>query len=329
MGALVSDNICLSLEQRGGGLTHYAPGSNQPVLHLNLTTTTTTALSATSVSPTRDEMHLAVIYEPQPSSSTQDTGTSSLLALPRRTGTSASQGITLEALDLCSFSDAHLLAALPPGEQPLKAVYKGLLVGLRFLQLPIPSATPLAPGTAVSIHRFQVKFETTEAALSFVKSIERVCPIKAPEAPVAQAKPAANSIARALTAKTVTGKRKAVGPGTPVVKRTKSAAKASTPLATPALPSAPISISTSIPTSISTPATRLVDLLPPSLSRLQTSISRSNPPAVEVRNEGMNFLARMSDDDLLAQVERTLMDSEFESVVMRVQAALEGRLDGR
>ncbi|KAH9978585.1 hypothetical protein BGW80DRAFT_1529938 [Lactifluus volemus] len=80
--------------------------------------------------------------------------------------------ITMEDLDLLSFSS--LDAQIHPGQgSPLKAVYCGVAVGIRY-QYPLfkPATSP------TSYRRFQVNFSSSSDAAQFIDAIRPVCPCK-------------------------------------------------------------------------------------------------------------------------------------------------------
>ncbi|KAH9957943.1 hypothetical protein BC827DRAFT_1261462 [Russula dissimulans] len=80
--------------------------------------------------------------------------------------------ITMEDLDLLTFSglDSQVHSGQGP---PLKAVYHGLVVGIRY-QYPLT-----APATSpTSYRRFQVNFASASDAAQFIEAISPVCPCK-------------------------------------------------------------------------------------------------------------------------------------------------------
>ncbi|KAI0254065.1 hypothetical protein BJV78DRAFT_1280468 [Lactifluus subvellereus] len=80
--------------------------------------------------------------------------------------------ITMEDLDLLSFSrvDGQIHSGQGP---PLKAVYRGAIVGIRY-QYPVsvPATSP------TSYRRFQVNFASSSDAVKFIDAIRPVCPCK-------------------------------------------------------------------------------------------------------------------------------------------------------
>ncbi|KAI0762122.1 hypothetical protein BD413DRAFT_484914 [Trametes elegans] len=94
--------------------------------------------------------------------------------------------VVFEDLDLVSYSSLPTTQA--PQGMPLKAVYQGSTVGLRYQH---PRVTP--PGAVPQYRRFQVAFESAVTAAAFVDSIRFVCPCKANAGPpprIARASPA-------------------------------------------------------------------------------------------------------------------------------------------
>ncbi|KAI9463606.1 hypothetical protein BJY52DRAFT_924053 [Lactarius psammicola] len=87
--------------------------------------------------------------------------------------------ITMEDLDLLSFSGTP--SQVHPGQgPPLKAVYRGAVVGIRY-QYPFS-----APATSpASYRRFQVNFASASDAAQFIDAIRPVCPCKENAGPLA------------------------------------------------------------------------------------------------------------------------------------------------
>ncbi|KAI0266837.1 hypothetical protein BC834DRAFT_1041101 [Gloeopeniophorella convolvens] len=95
--------------------------------------------------------------------------------------------ITMEDLDLLSFS-ADLGSQMTPVQGlPLKAVYRGVVVGIRYqYPLSVPATSP------ASYRRFQVNFASTAEATQFVDAIRPVCPCKENAGPPAPQIPTHN-----------------------------------------------------------------------------------------------------------------------------------------
>ncbi|KAL5640727.1 hypothetical protein ACGC1H_001270 [Rhizoctonia solani] len=123
-------------------------------LRLTVAVTTTRAVSGSDTQPMARHV-LRIAYLSEGAEETQN----------------ASQNATSEALlenlDLDSFSEVKFSGR----ELPLKAVYKNRSVAFRYLY-PM-SQDGKAPQT---YRRFQVTFRTAEDVLSFIKSIEYICP---------------------------------------------------------------------------------------------------------------------------------------------------------
>ncbi|KAF7968917.1 hypothetical protein HWV62_28850 [Athelia sp. TMB] len=105
-----------------------------------------------------------------------------------------SQEVVFEDLDMLSFSlllSSHVQTSHAHG-LPLKAVYRENTVGIRYLH-PLIVQQNASP----SFRRFQLTFESSEAATQFVDVIKDVCPCKLHE-------PARSSTMRAPTARTQT-----------------------------------------------------------------------------------------------------------------------------
>ena len=90
------------------------------------------------------------------------------------------QQITLLSLDLTSFSDPALVACLPEQQLPLKAVYKGTVLGLRYLHVPDDQKSK-GSAARTEFKRVQVKFTSVEERKRFVQTVRSVCPVKLAE----------------------------------------------------------------------------------------------------------------------------------------------------
>ncbi|KAI0665919.1 hypothetical protein C8Q78DRAFT_1083488 [Trametes maxima] len=84
--------------------------------------------------------------------------------------------VVFEDLDLVTYSTMPSLQG--PQGMPLKAVYQDSTVGLRYQHPRV-----VAPGASPQYRRFQIVFESTASATSFVDSIRFICPCKANAAP--------------------------------------------------------------------------------------------------------------------------------------------------
>lgn len=159
----------------------HSPPSSQPQLHLRLDTVA--APGHPLDRPRTQKLLLTVSLAPQPSSAPSDAHARAARA----------QTIELVSVDLNSFSSPALVKATPHGQLPVKAVYKALVVGLRYLHI-----DPRAP---VEFRRFQMRLTSEDEMTRFLSSIEAVCPVKpAAQGPTARAKgkePA--SVARSST----------------------------------------------------------------------------------------------------------------------------------
>ncbi|KAI8993872.1 hypothetical protein BD414DRAFT_480697 [Trametes punicea] len=99
--------------------------------------------------------------------------------------------VIFEDLDLVTYST---MPSLQPSQgMPLKAVFQGAIVGLRYQH---PRVTPA--GATPQYRRFQVAFQDAASASAFIDSIRFICPCKAnapplpaPRAPPAQSRPGA------------------------------------------------------------------------------------------------------------------------------------------
>ncbi|GAA5866894.1 hypothetical protein JCM8547_003909 [Rhodosporidiobolus lusitaniae] len=145
--------------ERGGGEAevewdHYL----QPQLSLRLKTTLSSSPSSglsTSL-PHVQSMLLAVSLDP-------------LFREPNRSREGGQQNLTLDLLDLASFSSSAIRAATPKDQLPLKAVYKDAVLGLRYLSL---------DGGEGTFKRLQVKFTSVEERERFVEAVRAFVPVK-------------------------------------------------------------------------------------------------------------------------------------------------------
>ncbi|BGP18110.1 hypothetical protein JCM10213_004213 [Rhodosporidiobolus nylandii] len=87
----------------------------------------------------------------------------------------AKQHITLDLLDLVSFSSPAIRAATPKDQLPLKAVYKDAVLGLRYISL---------EGHEPQFKRLQVKFLSQEERERFVEAVGALVPSKPAVEPV-------------------------------------------------------------------------------------------------------------------------------------------------
>ncbi|KAH9002056.1 hypothetical protein EDB86DRAFT_355871 [Lactarius hatsudake] len=85
--------------------------------------------------------------------------------------------VTMEDLDLLSFSGTQIHSGQGP---PLKAVYRGAVVGIRYQY---PFSTPAT--SPASYRRFQVNFVSASDATQFIDAIRPVCPCKETAGPPA------------------------------------------------------------------------------------------------------------------------------------------------
>ncbi|EJD52547.1 hypothetical protein AURDEDRAFT_158279 [Auricularia subglabra TFB-10046 SS5] len=89
----------------------------------------------------------------------------------RRDGGDNGRGdITLEELDLLSFSQ---ISPSPLQMRPLRAVYNGAIVGIRYMH---PLIVP--PSSQPTFNQLQVRFQDASDASQFVTALARFCPCK-------------------------------------------------------------------------------------------------------------------------------------------------------
>lgn len=121
--------------------------SDQPQLHVHLETATQSSQAGPSRHRQTTSMMLTLSFAPTP-------------AAP-------DQRITLDTVDLVRFSQPFARAST---DLPLKAVHRGAVVGLRFVDLSPGASTPPA------WKRMQVKFPEPADAARFLRAIDPFCP---------------------------------------------------------------------------------------------------------------------------------------------------------
>ncbi|BGP09781.1 hypothetical protein JCM10049v2_005654 [Rhodotorula toruloides] len=151
---------------------HYS----QPQLALRLETTFAQAPSGSSSSsggtyyPVR--MILSVTFDPLYRDARSFT----------QTGGQGQQPLTLDSLDLTSFSSPSIRAATPADQLPLKAVYRDAVMGLRYISLLPPSQDASSSSTqrsaGIEFKRLQVKFTSTEERVRFIEAVKTIVPAK-------------------------------------------------------------------------------------------------------------------------------------------------------
>ncbi|BGP26177.1 hypothetical protein JCM10295v2_005120 [Rhodotorula toruloides] len=147
---------------------------SQPQLALRLETTYAQAPSGSSSSSGGTyypvQMILSVTFDP--------------LYRDARSFTQSGQGqqpLTLDSLDLTSFSSPSIRAATPSDQLPLKAVYRDAVMGLRYISL-VPSSQDASYSTqrrgGIEFKRLQVKFASTEERVRFIDAVKTIVPAK-------------------------------------------------------------------------------------------------------------------------------------------------------
>ncbi|GAA6031418.1 hypothetical protein JCM8097_005651 [Rhodosporidiobolus ruineniae] len=133
----------------------------QPQLSLRLKTTFSSASSSSSSSHSLQHvqsMVLSISFDP-------------LYREPNR----AKQHLTLDSLDLASFSSPAIRDATPRDQLPLKAVYKDAVLGLRYIALDEDDA---GGGEGARFKRLQVKFVSQDERERFVEAVQAFVPSK-------------------------------------------------------------------------------------------------------------------------------------------------------
>ncbi|GAA5906568.1 uncharacterized protein JCM6883_004518 [Sporobolomyces salmoneus] len=129
----------------------------QPQLLLRLDTTRSSSpASSSSDLPITHSMTLNVYYDPHYASSQKRSG---------------DQILTLDSLDLMSFSSPLIRTHCPPDELPLKGVYKEEVLGLRYLYV----------DSTAQFKRVQFKFSSTEERERFMATVQGIIPFKPAE----------------------------------------------------------------------------------------------------------------------------------------------------
>jgi hypothetical protein len=155
--------------------------STQPQLSLRLRTTFSSS-SSSSNSQHILSMLLSISFDPL-----------------FREANRAKQHLTLDLLDLASFSSPAIKAATPKDQLPLKAVYKDAVVGVRYLSL---------EGEEATFKRLQVKFTSVDERKRFVEAVGAFIPSKPAVEPKKLGKGTPTSKATCKTSTAPTPKKK-------------------------------------------------------------------------------------------------------------------------
>lgn len=284
------------------------------------------------------KMVMRVLYTPETSASivTQaDVASSRARGIDSTADVSEQTATTtvLEEVDLAQYKICHSLFAsisvhTPPGQQPLKAVYRGPVVGLRYLYLhhlgPSPHSNPSSSnprskakskdktGAEAEFKRLQVRFQSAEEATQFLLVISEVCPTKL------SAEPPGTSSTPTVASTTVTAQGSQHVP----------AAASATPSTSTSGPEPPSMATRSITTT-----TAAVPILQPSLSHalphLTQSLTSTGQGDGEPRGTRMENVAsarqlaqEMGEDVFMALVRDVLQEDGFDELVERVQKCL-------
>ncbi|GAA5838718.1 hypothetical protein JCM11251_003271 [Rhodosporidiobolus azoricus] len=313
----------------------------QPQLSLKLQTTfSASSSSSSSISSLQhvQSMLLSISFDP-------------LFRDPHR----ANQHLTLDLLDLASFSSPAVQAATPKDQLPLKAVYKDAVLGLRYISL--------EGGAVGQFKRLQVKFVSQEERERFVAAVGSFVPSKPAVEP--GAKPVKPKLKPSSKTATPSRKRAAdqqqqqlpsqafpsISQATMQQLYSTSAAAASpagglhapSPHAHPpsstqfSRPPTALQASTSdqrlpshhvplpMPTDVRSSSTTPHPLLPPRLATLLPILSSSSQvmplePALTASQQ----LAQLSTVELGALLQEALLEEGFEDLVAAVQGVLTG-----
>ncbi|BGP33775.1 hypothetical protein JCM10296v2_005579 [Rhodotorula toruloides] len=251
---------------------HYS----QPQLALRLETIFAQAPSGSSLSsggtyyPVR--MILSVTFDPLYRDARSFTQTG---------GGQGQQPLTLDSLDLTSFSSPSIRAATPPDQLPLKAVYRDAVMGLRYISLLPPPQDACSSSTqrsaGIEFKRLQVKFTSTEERVRFIEAVKTIVPAKpavesSSNGAMADASPVPQP-ANGVTRTTTTAQA-------PRIQQKKKATKTTQVAPVPATPTRPL------PPQV--PTTRPAD-------RAQSpSVARSSKVLVRARQAGLVTTARQA-----------------------------------
>ncbi|GAA5909128.1 hypothetical protein JCM6882_001197 [Rhodosporidiobolus microsporus] len=259
----------------------------------------------------------------------------------------AKQHLTLDLVDLASFSSPAVQAATPKDQLPLKAVYKDAVLGLRYISLD-------GDGKRGQFKRLQVKFVSQDERERFLAAVGAFVPskpaVEAGATPVkSRSKPSSKtptpskkrapeqqqlSISKAMPRASSSAAQHTHTPNSsthpqlssPAVLNSASFTPARRPPSVqpsgyPALPNdSPRPSLAPVPSASTAPQT----LLPPRLSTLLPSLSSSSQRPPSPASTTSQQLAQLSPADFGNLLQEALLEEGFEDLVAAVQAVLTG-----
>ncbi|GAA5982822.1 hypothetical protein JCM11641_004637 [Rhodosporidiobolus odoratus] len=261
----------------------------------------------------------------------------------------ANQHITLDLLDLASFSSAAVRSATPADQLPLKAVYKDAVLGLRYLSLEAGDS---------QFKRLQVKFTSTGERERFVEATGGLLPSKPAVETGTDGK---KRVAKSTTPRksksgapsvSQTPRRSTAVPTTPALlsstaptaegpqhhDRTRAYPQLSisgTRTSIPSLPNTYLALGSALPTPVQ-PASQSSNHspsgpppLPRNLSALLPNLAVApeapcEPPYLPTTLTPSQELAHLSPTAFDQLLQEALLEEGFEELVERVQATLAG-----
>lgn len=229
---------------------------------------------------------------------------------PRHQPSPSHQHITLLSLDLTSFSDSSLVACIPNEQLPLKAVYKGTILGLRYLHVPDDQRSK-GPLAQTEFKRVQVKFTSVEERDRFIQTVKSVVPIKLAEgakeeerqlpSPKKSRRSKESDSAIEESPRAVAGSKQSV-PTKQVEDRKELAAPKPAPARSTTSGRQP---------------------LPPSISALLPSLASALAPPPSAPEEATSLELAKMDDETFTELFAEVLDEEgFPALVERVQGHL-------
>ncbi|GAA5866910.1 hypothetical protein JCM8547_003914 [Rhodosporidiobolus lusitaniae] len=315
--------------EHGGGEAevewdHYS----QPQLSLRLKTTLSSSPSSGSSTslPHVQSMLLAVSLDP-------------LFREPNRSA-GGQQNLTLDLLDLASFSSPAIRAATPKDQLPLKAVYKDAVLGLRYLTLD----EGRGEGT---FKRLQVKFTSVEERERFVGAVGAFVPAK-PAVGSTTVKSSGKGKSSSKTATPRKTNQAALSVPSPASKQptaqsssfahipstdtaappqaNRTSSTFQLPLTLPNLPSQHAQQPSHVPPPPAASSPSTSHRLPRNLTTLLPNLSSSSQalPPVPPTLTPSEQLSQLSPAAFDALLQEALLEEGFEELVARVQATLSG-----
>ncbi|KAL8287331.1 hypothetical protein RQP46_003783 [Phenoliferia psychrophenolica] len=222
------------------------------------------------------------------------------------------QRIPLDSVDLVALSQPF---ATQSAETPIKAVHRLSVVGLRFVDLANNNNNGHGPSsTPPPYKRIQIKFQTTEAAQSFLRAIEIYCPA-APAQVKQQPAPAPPDPQRF--------QHHAGEPPTSEI-NTNSSLRGSSIM--PPSPSPPPPLPPPLPTRTATVLPASFATLFPNLAATKRRLEQPEPEEEEEEKESASrTLVSLTDEELESVVLQVLGEDGFGDLVEKVKSVVYGQ----